>query len=61
MPESTDKMVSISLRDLKLIRTIAKDVYHDLVDSNRPSHDEWCASPINLNKIISIVDKVKVD
>jgi len=49
--------VSVSLHELKLIRTIANEVYHDLVSSNRPTHDEWSSSSVNLKQIIKLIDK----
>lgn len=50
-------VVSVSLRDLKMINTLANEVYHDLVSSNNPTHDEWCSSPKNLKHIMNIVLK----
>ena len=41
---------------LKHIRVITKDVYHDLVSSNRPTHDEFSTSAINLKTINNITD-----
>jgi hypothetical protein len=49
---------SLPVEKLKQIRRIADDVYHDLVSSNNPTHDEWCSSPKNLKVIMSIVDKL---
>ena len=51
-------MPSLPVEKLKQIRRIADDVYHDLVSSNHPTHDEWCSSPKNLRIIMSIVDKL---
>jgi len=53
-----DVMPSLLIEKLKQIRRIADDVYHDLVSSNNPSHDEWCSSPKNLKVLMSIVDKL---
>jgi hypothetical protein len=50
-------LVSVSLRDLKLINTLANEVYHNLVSSNNPTHDEWCSSPKNLKHIMNIISK----
>jgi hypothetical protein len=51
-------MPSLYAEKLKQIRRIADDVYHDLVSSNNPSHDEWCSSPKNLKILMAIVDKL---
>jgi hypothetical protein len=53
-----DVSSSLPVEKLKQIRRIADDVYHDLVSSNNPTHDEWCSSPKNLKVIMSIVDKL---
>jgi hypothetical protein len=52
------KDFTIPVEKLKQIRRIADDVYHDLVSSNNPTHDEWCSSPKNLKAIMSIVDNL---
>ena len=51
-------MPSLPIEKLKQIKRIADDVYHDLVSSNHPTHDEWCSSPKNLKVIMLIVDKL---
>jgi len=42
--------ITIKTSSLKHIKTISETIYHNLVSSNNPTHDEWSASSLNLKK-----------
>lgn len=54
-------MTTKESNDLKFIRSIVNEVYHDLVSSNRPTHDEWSSSAVNLKKIIDLIEIIEHD
>ena len=45
-------------KEIKLINTIANEIYHDLVSSNIPTHDEFSSSSVRLKHIMKITDKI---